>query len=329
MTTALTTKQKNDVMSLLTRNAKAIKSVIPKHLTFEKMARMAYHCIEVNPTLARCSQSSLFNAILEASSLGLEIGGPLSLSHLIPYGDKATLIIDYKGFIQLAANSNVLITYEPVYNKDTFKYSKGLNPVLEHIPFDGEDRGELTHAYAIASYPDGRKDFEVIDKTIAMTAKSRSAAKVKKDSPWNNTVDGKRVDEWMMWCKTAVRRLAKRVPKNPELQRAAIIDEKADAGIAQDFSHVVDVEFEDIKDTSASELTDKIKEQSKSEKSDGYGDWLKKISDQKAAIEKKDGNAAAYYQCLGVHGVEKANECREIKGLKEIHEALCNYIGDK
>lgn len=262
--TELTREQGTSVMALISKNARAIQSVLPKHLTFEKMARIAYHCVEVTPALALCNQKSLFNAILEASSLGLEVGGPLGLAHLIPFGKEVKLIIDYKGFMHMASNSNIIISYEPVYEKDYFVHKKGLNPVLEHEVLEG-DRGNLVGAYAIAFYPDGRKDFEVVDRTIAMAAKQRSPAKNKKDSPWNKTIDGVRVDEWVMWCKTAVRRLAKRTPKSPELQRAAIIDEKGEAGISQGLEdHVLDIELEDLpQDETAGDLTDKIKNGSK------------------------------------------------------------------
>ena len=45
-----------------------------------------------------------------------------------------------------------------------------------------------------------------------------------------------------MWVKTAIRRLAKRIPQSPDIQRAAALDERADAGVSQELTHIIDVQ---------------------------------------------------------------------------------------
>lgn len=252
----------NDIAKLLTTNMKAIKSVLPKHLTPERAARIAFTAIVKNQKLATCSPLSLLNAVLEASMLGLEIGGPLGFAHLVPFKGTATLIIDYKGYMDLAHRSDRLnnFSFHPVWEKDYFKYTYGTNPFIEHVPCEEDDPGPLKYAYAIAKFKNGGMDFEVVNKRIAMKAKSRSAAKDKADSPWNTD------DEWAMWCKTAVRRLAKRVPLSPELQRAAILDERAEAGIDQGIDHIIDVDFTAEttgEKKTASELTEQLKAKGK------------------------------------------------------------------
>jgi len=272
MTTALTKAQRNNILSLLKNNAKAIQSVLPQYLKPEKMLRMAYHCIEVTPKLALCSQASFFNAILELAGLGLEPGGPLGLAHLIPFGAEVKVIIDYKGYIQLANNANVRVVFHPVYEEDEFDYQYGIGGYLNHKPANN-DRGKLIAAYAIAYFPSGPPDFEVVDEKIAMSSKARSAAKNKPDSPWNQVIDGERLNEAIMWCKTAVRRLFKRIPSSPELQKAALYDEYQEAGVSQNIPNRLMkddgsiIDLQDFEITNGNDLTDAIKDEKPSQAS--------------------------------------------------------------
>jgi recombination protein RecT len=258
--TALTVQESNTVNNLLAGNIKRIQSVLPSHMTPERMCRIAYMAIEKNPALAQCSQFSLLNAVLEAASLGLEIGGARPLAHLLPYKRSVTLIIDYKGFIDLAQRSGQIKTFyfQPVYSKDEFSYAYGLNPKLNHVPSTEDDRGELVYAYAVVKLVSGGSDFEVVDKATAMKAKAKSPARDSAGSPWN-----KKDEEYAMWCKTAVRRLAKRVPMSAEFQRAAYIDEMGDSGYKQDFNNIpLNIPLDDLPNT-ADDLTKKLKGEEK------------------------------------------------------------------
>lgn len=249
MTKALTTKEQQNVKHLLSGNIQAINSVLPKHLTPEKMLRMAYSSICLQPKLARCTQLSLMNAVIEASSVGLEIGGPLSLAHLVPFKNhgclEAKLMVDYKGYIELMYKSPKVksVSAHPVYKGDDFGYNYGLNPNLWHTPAErNKTREKLIYAYCVVHYVNGGYDFEVVDHEIAMKAKNKSAAKDKSDSPWNTS------DEHTMWVKTAIRRIANRVPKSPELIRAMEADTAAEEGKKQQ-NHVINVGFESIQET--------------------------------------------------------------------------------
>jgi len=241
MSNELTVRQQSTVQALLTQNIKAIQSVLPKHLTPERMCRIAYMAIARTPKLADCTQHSLLNAILEASMLGLEIGGPLGLAHLIPFGREAQLIIGYQGYMDLAYRSDRVTNFSahPVYESDAFDYAYGLTPKLYHVPTKEANVGELVYAYAVAHFKNGGYDFEVVDKRIATAAKNKSAAKNKKDSPWNTD------DSWSMWVKTAIRRLAKRIPKSPELLKASGYDDRADVGISQDID-IIDIPIKEL-----------------------------------------------------------------------------------
>lgn len=59
-----------------------------------------------NNQLQNCEPASIFNACLTATSLGLPINNNLGFAYIIPYGKEAQFQIGYKGFRQLAINSN-------------------------------------------------------------------------------------------------------------------------------------------------------------------------------------------------------------------------------
>lgn len=250
MTKALTIQEDQQVKALIANNVKAIKSVLPKHLTPERAMRVAYTSLVKNPMLARCTQISLMNSIVEASILGLEVGGPLSHAALIPFKNnktnayETTLVIEYPGLIMLANNTGNVksITAHAVFEKDDFKYNYGLNPDLHHIPCEDSNPGEIVNAYAIIQYLNGGYDFEVIGQKTASEAKGRSAAKFKKDSPWN-----KKEDLPAMWKKTAIRRLMNRVPKSAEIRNKMDTEDRP-------ISHI-NIDLEDIQPVQLPEKT--------------------------------------------------------------------------
>lgn len=266
MSKELTVQEKSNVQVLLSNNFKAIKSVLPKHLTPERALRIAFTSIAMNPTLARCSQISLLNCVIEASMIGLEIGGPLSHCCLLPFknnktkGHEAQLVIEYAGKMELAFRSGFVKSFSnhAVFANDEFRYEYGLNPDLKHRPCDTGERGELVYAYAIAHFKTGGHDFEVVNRKVAMEAKAKSSgARFQgSSSPWSQ-----KENEPAMWVKTALHRLSKRLPKSPEIQS---IFDKIETESSQDFGHVIDVDVQepDFLPPEPEKITDNSNQQS-------------------------------------------------------------------
>lgn len=71
-----------------------------------------------NNQLQNCEPASIFNACLTATSLGLPINNNLGFAYIIPYGKEAQFQIGYKGFRQLAINSN---QYKSLEVKEVFE----------------------------------------------------------------------------------------------------------------------------------------------------------------------------------------------------------------
>ncbi len=81
----------------------ALAKSLPRHLNADRFVRIALTAFNKTPKLRECTQESLFSCLLDLSMLGLEPDG--RRAHLIPYGKACTLIVDYKGIVDLVLRS--------------------------------------------------------------------------------------------------------------------------------------------------------------------------------------------------------------------------------
>ena len=145
---------------LMRAMSKQMMAALPRHVTADRMIRVALTSLRKNPKLLDCSIPSLFGAITEAATYGWEIGGVLGHAYLVPYKTECQLIPGYKGLIDLCRRSGQIstITLEVVHEGDTFTYSLGDNPKIEHKPNDRDpkrDSKPITHVYAVVRMRDG------------------------------------------------------------------------------------------------------------------------------------------------------------------------------
>jgi recombination protein RecT len=219
----------NDVHSIIDAYKPLISQALPKHLTAERIIQVATTLISRTPELAECSVESLLGSIMQCSILGFEPIPALGQCYLIPFNNKKTgkrevqFIIGYKGLVDLARRSDKIQTIyaQCVYMNDAFDYEYGLDPKLTHKPATG-DRGEFTHAYAVAKFTNGGFAFEVMSKKDIEKIKKMSQAGDSKFSPWNG--DEIVIDE--MRKKTVIRRLSKMLPMSIEMSKQTVSDEK-------------------------------------------------------------------------------------------------------
>lgn len=242
----------SDVRSLLERNKSQLALALPRHITPDRMLRVAMTAVQRTPKLLEADQVSLFAAIIQAAQLGLEPDGALGQAYLIPFENRRRGVIEvqfmpgYRGLLALVRRSGDLSTVEvrAVHAKDAFRFRYGLASVLEHDPFDpGEkaydpslypdeasylaavDPGPLVAVYAIARLKDGGIQWEVMRRheVNAIRARSRSA----NDGPWVTDFEP-------MSKKTVLKRLCKLLPMSVEAQQAIDLDDKAEVGLPQD-----------------------------------------------------------------------------------------------
>jgi recombination protein RecT len=232
-----TTVKQINIGKFLKTKENQIKAALPKHLTSERMLRIATTELRKIPKLRECAVESLFGAIIQCSQLGLEPGSALGQAYLIPYGKECQFMIGYRGMIDLARRSGqiVSISAQAVYENDDFDFAYGLNEKLEHTPAKGE-RGNFIAAYAIAKLKDGGHQMEVMFKSDIEKIRARS--KAAKNGPWVTDYDE-------MAKKTVVRRLFKYLPISIEIAEAVEKDYQADDG-DQNNSYIFDVEYETV-----------------------------------------------------------------------------------
>jgi len=275
-TKALEASKQPVIVQYLTKFKDQIAAALPKHLTADRMARIVTTEVRKTPQLLQCNPKSLFGAVIQASQLGLEPGSALGHCYLIPFKKDVTLIIGYRGMLDLARRSGNIISISArcVYAMDEFSFAYGLNETLEHTPSTDVDRGNLTHVYAVAKLRDSGVQWEVMNKNEIEAIRKQS--KAGSSGPWKTHFDE-------MAKKTVIRRLFKYLPVSIEAQSAVGLDEQADAGISQRNDAVIEGNFMELDDTSPEPTTrtEAVKEKLAVEKPKRRATYKKKEPEQK------------------------------------------------
>lgn len=241
MTQLVSTQDKvKSVRVLLERSKSQIAMALPRHLTADRLMRVAMTCIQRNPKLLDCSQTSLVGAIIQAAQLGLEPDGIGARAWLIPRKNRrkgnvteAHFQIGYQGLIELARRSKEIASFEAreVYAGDKFVYVYGAKPNLVHVPCGETDETKISHVYAIAHLTTGRFQFEVMTRGQVEAHRDRYAQDTREDSAWATSWSA-------MAKKTVATKLCKFLPTSIELQTAVALAEADDAGLPQDLGAI-------------------------------------------------------------------------------------------
>lgn len=179
---------------------------LPQHMRAEMFARAALTALTRVPKLAQCTPESFMKCLFDCASYGLIPDG--RRAHLIPYKDQCTLIVDYKGMVELVRRSGDVLTIhaDVVCDNDEFEFDLGV--IRHHRINYKHPRGKPYAAYAMVTLRDGGTQCVVLTRDEIETIRSRSRAG--KDGPW--------VTDWNeMAKKTAFRRLCKWLTLSPEI----------------------------------------------------------------------------------------------------------------
>ena len=243
-----------NVRGMLERSRGQMAAALPRHMSADRMLRITMTSIQRTPQLLDCEPRSLIGAVIQAAQLGLEPDGVLGQAYLVPFGNQVQFIPGYKGLVALARRSGQISTIEArvVHEKDAFKYSFGLKPVLEHVPTTEPEPGDVVAAYAVAHLKDGAYQFEVMLKREVDAIRGRSRAG--KSGPWVT-------DYEEMAKKTVLRRLCKLLPASVELATAVALDERAEVGLPQDLGVLADTGDITVPEKPAPKALDTIAEQ--------------------------------------------------------------------
>src|SRR5262245_34215703 len=99
------------VSDLLMKYKEQIAMALPKHLTPERMIRVALTAVSRSPQLQKCTPATIAGCVVQASILGLEPDGVLGEAYLVPFWNKKAgggkgsyecqLIPGYQGLLKL------------------------------------------------------------------------------------------------------------------------------------------------------------------------------------------------------------------------------------
>ena len=205
-----------------------IAMALPRHMTPDRFARIAITAIRKVPKLMLCTPESVLSCLMSLSQYGLEPDG--RRAHLIPFENRktgtfeCTLIVDYKGLVELALRSGMVATLhaDVVSAGDLFEYSLG--KIIGHTPWflrrDADkptDPGKVYAVYATCENKDGTTKSEVL--SLSEVEKIRARSKSGNSGPW--------VTDWSeMAKKTAFKRLSKWLVLSPEFRDAVDKDDE-------------------------------------------------------------------------------------------------------
>jgi recombination protein RecT len=222
--------------------AEKILKAIPEQTASSFPEKIATHVmmeISENSALANCKWKSIAKCVLECSALGLFPSKLLGHIYLVPFKDQATIIVGYKGIIQLFLRDPKVsrVKAKVVRSHDEFKVIEGTEDKIIHNP-NLKERGEITHVYAIVFYTDGSNQFEWMDRAEIDEAKNQA----KTQKFWKPYFK-------QMALKTVVRRLDKYLPFNALYEKALEIEHETE--IDPDEGSILDGEYRETQSDEA------------------------------------------------------------------------------
>lgn len=224
---------KKQLRTVLERSWDRIAAVMPREMNAQRLYQMYVSTINREPELANCTVESVLSCFMRCTSLGLEpsnVNG-LGMAYLLPYGNKnsrtgqkeATLIIGYKGMIELARRSGQLksIHAQAVYKGDEFAAWE--DETGQHFMFKPDRNAphtpqNLTDVYVNAQLVNGGFVFEHMTREEVDAVMRRSPSANARTTPW-------KTDYEAMALKTVIRRSFKYLPVSVEAKQAAVSDE--------------------------------------------------------------------------------------------------------
>lgn len=196
-----------------------------------ELTRLALVAVSKTPDLLKCSLASILRALIDAATLRIVPGGTMGRGFLVPRKNKNTGKLEasfdpgWRGLADIARRSGKVTNIDAhvVYKADRFRYLAGTEPVIEHEPnLDDVDLGPIIAAYAVATFKDGPPQVEVLRRSDIDRIHEVSAAKA---GPWASWFDE-------MARKSAVRRLCKYLPYDPELEKAVEVADDVETGLS-------------------------------------------------------------------------------------------------
>lgn len=201
----------------------ALQAACASNLSPKRLIKTTESLIRKTESLQDCTVTSIYGAVLECATLGLE--PILGRAYFVPFRNKEgrkdlQLIIGYQGLIELGRRGGVEAKANAVFDGDELIWESGFEENLIHRPKLGvpRDSAHLTYVYCVWKYA-GEKHVEVM--TRDEVERIRNCSKCKNYGPWKDFY----VE---MAKKTVVRRAAKYWPLTVNTEIADAIERDDD-----------------------------------------------------------------------------------------------------
>lgn len=222
-----------------------IALALPKHITADRMVRLAMTAFSQNATLQKCDMHSIFASVIVAAQLGLEIGVG-GQGYLVPYKGKATFVPGWQGLVDLVSRAGRATVWTgAVYRGDEFDWALGDRPFVKHRPAgDGDSWKDITHVYAVGRVNGSE---QAVIEVWTMDRIVRHLNKFNKVGGMHYALKDNGQNMEMYARKVALLQVLKYMPKSVEVQRAVDVASVADTGKSFTFDGEV-VTVKDIDD---------------------------------------------------------------------------------
>lgn len=199
---------------------------LPKHMTADRMARLALTAFSTSTNLQKCDAKSIAASIMTAGQLGLE-PGVNGQGYLIPYGTTCTFVPGWKGLVDLVSRSGRGTVFTGVIFKDqSYTFTDGARrDLVIHNETDLDAPEDITHAYAIGWVKDAA--MPIIELW--------SVEKIRKHRDKYNKVGAKHYSfrDWEMYArKIPLLQVLKYMPASIELANAIAVSHASESGRA-------------------------------------------------------------------------------------------------
>ena len=197
---------------------------LPKHLTADRMARLALTAFSTSEKLQQCEPKTIAASIMTAGQLGLE-PGVNGAGFLVPYGRTCTFVPGWKGLVDLVSRSGRGTVFTGVIFKDQeYTYTDGARrDLVIHNETDLDDPEDITHAYSVGW---------VKDATMPIIELWR-VTKIRKHRDKYNKQGTKHYSyrDWEMYArKIPLLQVLKYMPCSIEVQNAIAVSNAAESG---------------------------------------------------------------------------------------------------
>lgn len=183
----------------------------------DRFVLAAVTSFKTTPRLAECDWDTVMGGLYVAAQLGLEVGGPRGLAYLVPYGRTATLVLGYKGWVDLMYRAGARsVQWFLVREGDQFRIGSDAvhGMVYDWHPQDLDEKRDWNGAVAQVILANGGLVWDYMTKEQILA---------RRPEKWSGT-------PWKSWpeemaLKTVLKHLAKRIPMSTELSLAVSSDD--------------------------------------------------------------------------------------------------------